>query len=250
MYRVFTVPILVLLAVSSAHGATLTFTGTGATSTDPLGGATSLTTGPGSSGGPNSFGFPTWGEDPNNNGGSQITFNPTGADNNFVATSFSFTYTGSQQLSFNTSFDTGLTKIVSTPPNTGAGGWDTTFSGDTVTFTAPAAQNYLDPGDEFNVIVGFTGGSIIPADFSYTATWTGFEVAAVPEPSTWAMMILGFCGVGFMAYRREHNGASLRMAWSMEVIGTCINCLPASASFAVTATVAIMALSFAIYRTA
>jgi hypothetical protein len=30
--------------------------------------------------------------------------------------------------------------------------------------------------------------------------------APVPEPSTWAMMILGFAGVGFMAYRRR-NGA-------------------------------------------
>jgi hypothetical protein len=28
-------------------------------------------------------------------------------------------------------------------------------------------------------------------------------VAAVPEPSTWAMMILGFAGIGFMAYRRR-----------------------------------------------
>ncbi len=28
-------------------------------------------------------------------------------------------------------------------------------------------------------------------------------VAAVPEPSTWAMMVLGFAGVGFMAYRRR-----------------------------------------------
>jgi hypothetical protein len=27
--------------------------------------------------------------------------------------------------------------------------------------------------------------------------------AAVPEPSTWAMMILGFAGVGFMTYRRR-----------------------------------------------
>ena len=26
-------------------------------------------------------------------------------------------------------------------------------------------------------------------------------VSAVPEPSTWAMMLLGFAGVGFMAYR-------------------------------------------------
>jgi hypothetical protein len=37
-----------------------------------------------------------------------------------------------------------------------------------------------------------------------TLTGAGFtEVAAVPEPSTWAMMILGFVGVGFMAYRRK-----------------------------------------------
>jgi hypothetical protein len=28
------------------------------------------------------------------------------------------------------------------------------------------------------------------------------HVSAVPEPSTWAMMILGFAGIGFMAYRR------------------------------------------------
>jgi small ligand-binding sensory domain FIST len=28
-------------------------------------------------------------------------------------------------------------------------------------------------------------------------------VTAVPEPSTWAMMILGFAGIGFMAYRRK-----------------------------------------------
>ena len=29
--------------------------------------------------------------------------------------------------------------------------------------------------------------------------------AAVPEPSTWAMMILGFAGVGFMTYRRRQQ---------------------------------------------
>ena len=28
---------------------------------------------------------------------------------------------------------------------------------------------------------------------------------AVPEPSTWAMMILGFAGVGFTAYRRRNR---------------------------------------------
>jgi hypothetical protein len=33
------------------------------------------------------------------------------------------------------------------------------------------------------------------------------SVAAVPEPATWAMMILGFLGVGFMAYRRKSTPA-------------------------------------------
>ena len=46
----------------------------------------------------------------------------------------------------------------------------------------------LDPS---NVNTAFAG------DLSITT------VAAVPEPSTWAMMILGFAGIGFMAYRRK-----------------------------------------------
>jgi PEP-CTERM motif len=33
----------------------------------------------------------------------------------------------------------------------------------------------------------------------------------VPEPSTWAMMILGFAGLGFMAYRRRNQSASFRV---------------------------------------
>jgi hypothetical protein len=33
------------------------------------------------------------------------------------------------------------------------------------------------------------------------------SVAPVPEPSTWAMMILGFAGVGYMAYRRRQVAA-------------------------------------------
>lgn len=32
------------------------------------------------------------------------------------------------------------------------------------------------------------------------------NISAVPEPSTWAMLILGFCGLGFMAYRRKQTG--------------------------------------------
>ena len=42
-------------------------------------------------------------------------------------------------------------------------------------------------------------------DLTFSATFT----SAVPEPSTWAMMILGFAGVGFTAYRRR---SQLRVA--------------------------------------
>ena len=37
------------------------------------------------------------------------------------------------------------------------------------------------------------------------------SIAAVPEPSTWAMLILGFAGVGFMSYRRK-NRTTFRFA--------------------------------------
>jgi hypothetical protein len=35
--------------------------------------------------------------------------------------------------------------------------------------------------------------------------------AAVPEPSTWAMMILGFFGLGWMAYRRRQDCRPISM---------------------------------------
>jgi hypothetical protein len=74
-------------------------------------------------------------------------------------------------------------------------------------------------------LVGFTGGSIFGAslgqsvdyfyvpieDVGYGATTdrvgTIAAKASVPEPSTWAMMVLGFCGVVFMAYRRNDKRA-------------------------------------------
>jgi outer membrane lipase/esterase len=41
-------------------------------------------------------------------------------------------------------------------------------------------------------------GQLIEANYVY-----GLLQGSVPEPSTWAMMLLGFAGVGFMAYRRR-----------------------------------------------
>jgi hypothetical protein len=63
-------------------------------------------------------------------------------------------------------------------------------------------QTGLNAGDAYLNIhsTEFPGGEI-----------RGF-LHAVPEPSTWAMMILGFACVGFMAYRPRNQTASLRVA--------------------------------------
>jgi hypothetical protein len=42
--------------------------------------------------------------------------------------------------------------------------------------------------------------SIKQIDFGYATA------AATPEASTWAMMVLGFAGIGFVAYRRKREG--------------------------------------------
>jgi hypothetical protein len=55
--------------------------------------------------------------------------------------------------------------------------------------------------------LGFQPGTSV----TQTETLTFASVSAVPEPSTWAMMILGFAGIGFMTYRRSRK-SSLTLA--------------------------------------
>jgi hypothetical protein len=47
--------------------------------------------------------------------------------------------------------------------------------------------------------------------FDYNVGVDAVGVSAVPEPATWAMMILGFMGIGFVAYRRKDKH-SFRLA--------------------------------------
>ena len=55
----------------------------------------------------------------------------------------------------------------------------------------------------WDVDLRVVGGRI--TDFEHFRIDVTPNVGAVPEPATWAMMILGFCGVGFMAYRRKNQ---------------------------------------------
>jgi PEP-CTERM motif len=57
-----------------------------------------------------------------------------------------------------------------------------------------------------------TTGDPIEIGFTTTVAQGDFDnvslTASIPEPSTWAMMILGFAGIAAMTYRRR-NGAML-----------------------------------------
>ena len=91
-------------------------------------------------------------------------------------------------------------------------------------WTTPiGAPTYQFPGNNLNgganIWTGAYGGAIpgistnaawVWADMSSSNTGETFfstTISAVPEPSTWAMLLLGFAGVGFIAYRRKPKPA-------------------------------------------
>jgi hypothetical protein len=62
--------------------------------------------------------------------------------------------------------------------------------------------------------VGFGAGDYSDQTIVFSENLTNDTVAAVPEPSTWAMMVLGFAGVGLFGYRhtRRNGGLNVRFA--------------------------------------
>lgn len=70
----------------------------------------------------------------------------------------------------------------------------TQLSGPDALFTGPASNPTFTLGT-FNLSGGFTAG---PATLTISQA-----VAAVPEPGTWAMMLLGFGAIGFAVRRRR-----------------------------------------------
>jgi hypothetical protein len=69
-------------------------------------------------------------------------------------------------------------------------------------YPGPPQQLYL--STSYN---GFSNGGVAIVDYSISIFIADGLTAtpAVPEPSTWAMMLLGFAGIGFMAYRRKSS---------------------------------------------
>jgi hypothetical protein len=74
--------------------------------------------------------------------------------------------------------------------------------------TPAAAQNGFPCGAAQELVQVFIDGSpvhLLDQPFNGFGSWA--PAAAVPELSTWAMMLLGFAGLGLMAYRRKSKSA-------------------------------------------
>ena len=78
--------------------------------------------------------------------------------------------------------------------------------------------NPTDPLSTYSFMFTTSGGNLSFTDLAGGNPNVGnlldnVSVSAVPEPSTWAMMVLGFLGLGFLGYRKgSKTGASFRLA--------------------------------------
>jgi len=70
-----------------------------------------------------------------------------------------------------------------------------------------SATTFLDP--QFFIDPSTPNGDLY--SFQFSAGIGNGPIGGVPEPSTWAMMLLGFAGLGYAAYRRKAK-AALRLA--------------------------------------
>jgi hypothetical protein len=103
---------------------------------------------------------------------------------------------------------------------TGAGGNFTPsalgVAGNTSFYSDVASiQSYLDDFDLFSFSFGLSGVSPEYAienghlrDFNANTVAGVFDGAVVPEPGTWALMIMGFGGVGALLRNRRREGAA------------------------------------------
>jgi hypothetical protein len=143
----------------------------------------------------------------------QWTFQLNGSQFITIASATNVYPGGSDTSDFITNFNGSVFAIVgSVDVNPGGGGVN-----DDVRVLGP---DFGGPGCGVNCqIFGgsaiLTGGNYylnIAGDAGSTAGYGGnLAVAAVPEPATWAMMLLGFAGVGFMAYRRRSGNRAVRL---------------------------------------
>jgi hypothetical protein len=86
---------------------------------------------------------------------------------------------------------------------------DTVITGhDLVLAGADGSGNQFSPAGNQSVTISGIG-EFQTIQFSSSANAFEFSLASVPEPSTWAMMVLGFAGLGYAAFRQNAKGRAL-----------------------------------------
>lgn len=195
--KLFAMAALACLAASPSLAVVSPFGGS-ATGTDPLGNTWSASGN-------------HWGEPGYLNG--TLSFNPNMVSNGAgsYATSFSFTFLKGvsgdiDQTPSATPFGSGPETRFSNL-TTGVA-WLVTYGVNEVTFTAPTMADALQIGDTFFVNVAFTG-AIDTSRFSFAGLWDDAPVG-VPEPASWAMMLVGFGALGG-ALRGQRGRLTVRL---------------------------------------
>jgi len=193
-------PALLGFAPLAAHAATFTFAGQTPSGSDPLGGVYQI--------GPFGGGITNFEEDAGlqPDPTQQVLFNPL-AGGLANAASFTLAITGGADKLIALSQGFGLFFETFQPNGDILSEWTASENaGKTaITFTAPKGDQLV-AGQRFDVDVTFKNP--LPNDFAYAITWGG---AAVPEPATWAMMIVGLGLIGGVL-RRDRRSMGLAAA--------------------------------------
>ena len=136
-----------------------------------------------------------------NTGGPHTPFtynlNATPTSITFVNSAI-FSAAGSSDATPYGTFNHGVTMVgANGAPGSQHGPLDFTILGITTANFNSDSLGYFFAADLLRISNGATG-SVAAGTFT----------TAIPEPSTWAMMILGFAGVGYMTYRRRNQTAA------------------------------------------
>jgi PEP-CTERM motif len=158
-----------------------------------------------------------WSFNGTNTGSGSFTYDDTSG----LVSSFTGSYNGNALTFWDASTPpvqvSGSNLVYHSVPNTNGADYifddlfPFTVGGLLVSTGSGAGQRFYDISLDFAGATNVDFFSINP-DGSYLPDNGTFAVAAVPEPSTWAMMLLGFAGLGFMAYRRKNNKTAFRFA--------------------------------------
>jgi hypothetical protein len=86
------------------------------------------------------------------------------------------------------------------------------YAGSAVTFSFTFAPTLFSAGDPLSVVLLTDVPQTNPSAGNWLQIGPGsytFTGSIVPEPSTWAMMVVGFVGLGFAGYRASRKGAAI-----------------------------------------